>query len=288
MIAQAAAPGHAQAAPSPGDLDILPDALWAHVGSYLAVADLGRLARASPRFPPRLVDDAARLSLQRFPARVRAWVPGPRPGGATRWLRRLAEAHVLATEPLAFTEHGPDVAVAGNRAGRGSGPWQAAVCRRAGGAEMRAGAHRAAFTGVTPGHIEAAGDAGPWVGVVGPGFDAAKGLPAAFKLWEPTPRQVCGGSASHGGPPSSWLGIQSSMLYTSDLRCSDRRGCSIASVASGSTIELELDLDNGGSLAVYVDRQRVGLAVEPCAASGLAGPLRWAVDVGYGSVVEVH
>ena len=55
------------------------------------------------------------------------------------------------------------------------------------------------------------------------------------------------------------------------------------SFGQGDAIGLLLDLD-AGSLEVYLGRAWVGTLVK----GGLKGPLRWAVDVGYGSAIHIR
>eukprot|EP01045_Picozoa_sp_COSAG04_P019037 COSAG04_NODE_1810_length_5515_cov_6.783419_6_plen_454_part_00 len=95
----------------------LPDELWAAVGSAgLGVTDLGRLARASPRFGLHksfgddterwtLAEEAARRALLEMPESIRACVPRDK---GQDWTSLLSEAQALQA-PLAFTDCGKDV-----------------------------------------------------------------------------------------------------------------------------------------------------------------------------------
>jgi hypothetical protein len=148
------------------------------------------------------------------------------------------------------------------------GGWQSAVCAEH---PMAEGAHYVEMT------LLEQGDYGANMGVVGQGFDAAGGR-RAYKSAEGWLLGTGGGSLWHAGRASNWEG---------EPQGDDK-------IKRGDVVGLLLDLGQR-TLSVYLNGARRGVMVAPGmknydggAVAPLAGPLRWAVDVGYGASVRIE
>ena len=144
--------------------------------------------------------------------------------------------------------------------------FQSAVCAEH---PMAEGAHYVEMTLLEKGW-------GANMGVVGQGFDAAGGG-KAFQSAEGWLVITFGGSLGHAGRFSNWEGMP-------------QRG----EIKQGDVVGLLLDLGQR-TLSVYLNGARRGVMVAPGmknrrdkAVASLAGPLRWAVDVGYGTSVRIE
>ena len=267
--------------------------VWSRIAALLDVKTLGRLACVASTFAAVAQEGAALALQESWPEHVRQMVL--RPQDNVLPLRQLHEALVLSA-PLQFTLCGPNVVSNPDQTeATHGGVWQAAVCRRADGVEMRTGRHFCEFTLAGQGGISgggnithAGGDIGCWVGVVPASFDPRDGVPAI------------------NATPSGWL------LYTQDcqlFRSASARGVAVAQ--PGDVVGLLLSLSepdaaqqdvrsdgvgennqgagggsfSGGSLTVFLNGTRCGLLMR---SSALRGPLRWAADVGYGASVRIR
>lgn len=258
--------------------------VWSRIAATLDVKTLGRLACVARLFAT-VVEEGAMFGLQEsWPDHVQQMVMH-NDGDTTRPLRRLHEASVLAA-PLRFTLCGPNVvANAEQTEVTHGGSWQAAICCRPGGVEMRAGRHFCEFTlsghgGISGGGniTHAGGDIGCWVGVVPSSFD---------------PRD---GDAAINATPNGWL------LYTQDCQLfRSASACGVAVAQQGDVVGLLLSLSDtkmaeqsvassgggshgGGSLTVFLNGTCCGVLIQ---STSLRGPLRWAADVGYGVSLRV-
>jgi len=135
---------------------------------------------------------------------------------------------------------------------------------------MIAGAHYAEMTLLVKGGV------GAYMGVVGQGFDAA-GSGEVQSSAEDWLLYTGGGYLVHAGSISKWEG----MPYRGEIK-------------QGDVVGLLLDLGQR-TLSVYLNGARRGVMVAPGmknrrdkAVASLAGPLRWAVDVGYGTSVRIE
>ena len=144
--------------------------------------------------------------------------------------------------------------------------WQSAVCAEH---PMVAGAHYVEMTLLEEGD-------GACMGVVGQGFDAAGGGMASDSA-EGWMLRTDDGSLGHAGRASKWQGKPQ---YNE--------------IKQGDVVGLLLDLGQR-TLSVYLNGARRGVMVAPGmknhlgeAVASLAGPLRWAVDVGYGASVRIE
>eukprot|EP01046_Picozoa_sp_COSAG06_P058569 COSAG06_NODE_11812_length_1461_cov_48.981645_1_plen_184_part_00 len=124
---------------------------------------------------------------------------------------------------------------------------------------------------------------GALMGVVGQGFDAARGGRAFGSaegwLLRTGDGTLCHGHGTlyHAGNFSNWEG----MPQTGEIK-------------QGDVVGLLLDLGQR-TLSVYLNGARRGVLVAPGmkdrggkAVASLAGPLRWAVEVGYGASVRIE
>eukprot|EP01046_Picozoa_sp_COSAG06_P017736 COSAG06_NODE_1213_length_10240_cov_645.253525_9_plen_227_part_00 len=144
---------------------------------------------------------------------------------------------------------------------------QSAVCAEH---PMAAGAHYVEMTLLEEGFN------GAKMGVVGQGFDAAGGGEA----WHSADGWLLGtyyGFLNHAGRGSKWEGVPQKH-----------------EIKRGDVVGLLLDLGQR-TLSVYLNGARRGVMVAPGmknsengeVVASLAGPLRWAVDVGYGGSVRI-
>ena len=147
------------------------------------------------------------------------------------------------------------------------GHWQSAVCAEH---PMAEGAHYVEMTLLEKGWN------GPMMGVVGQGFDAARGG-AAFQSAEGWLLRTGNGYLFHAGNPSKWQG----MPQRDEIK-------------QGDVVGLLLDLGQR-TLSVYLNGARRGVMVAPGmknergeAVAPLAGPLRWAGVVSYGASVRIE
>eukprot|EP01046_Picozoa_sp_COSAG06_P043936 COSAG06_NODE_5838_length_3250_cov_27.950492_2_plen_159_part_00 len=132
---------------------------------------------------------------------------------------------------------------------------------------MVAGAHYVEMT------LLETGICGANMGVAGQGFDAAGGGRNAYEGWL---LYTGYGHLCHAGKCSKWEG-------------SPQEG----EIKQGDVVGLLLDLGQR-TLSLYLNGARRGVMVAPGmkntrgeAVAPLAGPLRWAVDVGYGASVRI-
>jgi hypothetical protein len=150
----------------------------------------------------------------------------------------------------------------------GRGSFQSAVCAEH---PMVAGAHY-----VEMAILEKGLGVGAMMGVVGQGFDAAGGG-MAFSSAEGWLLNTGYGDLNHVGNDSNWEG----MPQRDEIK-------------QGDVVGLLLDLGRR-TLSLYLNGARRGVMVAPGmknwdgeAVAPLAGPLRWAVDVGYGASVRIE
>jgi hypothetical protein len=155
---------------------------------------------------------------------------------------------------------------AGTVATNGAYSFQSAVCAEH---PMVAGAHYVEMT------LLEKGSYGPMMGVVGQGFDAAGGGEAwnsaeGWLLWTGF------GYLYHACSNSKWEGMPQE-----------------GKIKQGDVVGLLLDLGQR-TLSLYLNGARRGVMVAPGmkdrrgeAVASLAGPLRWAVDVGQGASVRI-
>eukprot|EP01046_Picozoa_sp_COSAG06_P033486 COSAG06_NODE_3421_length_5370_cov_8.010245_2_plen_185_part_00 len=168
---------------------------------------------------------------------------------------------------LCFSFSAAAAACAGTVATNDGRGWQSAVCAEH---PMAEGAHYVEMT------LLEVGRAGARMGVVGQGFDAAGGGRAfhsaeGWLLWTQY------GSFCHANRASNWEGMP---------HCDEFK--------QGDAVGLLLDLGQR-TLSVYLNGARRGVMVAPGmknrdgeAVAPLAGPLRWAVDVGFGASVRIE
>eukprot|EP01046_Picozoa_sp_COSAG06_P055108 COSAG06_NODE_10021_length_1766_cov_595.694661_1_plen_179_part_00 len=145
-----------------------------------------------------------------------------------------------------------------------SGYWQPAVCAEH---QMVAGAHYVEMTLLK--------SSAAMMGVVGQGFDAAGGGEASRSA-EGWLLSTGIGCLSHAGKGSNWEGMPQD-----------------DEINPGDVVGLLLDLGQR-TLSLYLNGARRGVMVAPGmknwdgrAVASLAGPLRWAVDVGGGASVRI-
>ena len=167
---------------------------------------------------------------------------------------------------LRFPFSAAAAACAGTVATKDSAGVQSAVCAEH---PMAEGAHYVEMT------LLEKGGYGAYMGVVGQGFDAAGG-----------------GKAS--GSAEGWM----LNTVTGDLRHADGRSKwdgmpQMLEIKQGDVVGLLLDLGQR-TLSVYLNGARRGVTVAPGmknmlgrAVAPLAGPLRWAVDVGGGASARI-
>ena len=143
--------------------------------------------------------------------------------------------------------------------------WQSAVCAEH---PMAEGAHYVEMTLLEEGYA--------FVGVVGQGFDAAGGGGAHMSA-EGWLLSTLHGRLFHTGWGSNWEGQPQ-----------------YGEIKQGDVVGLLLDLGQR-TLSVYLNGARRGVMVAPGmknrrgeAVAPLAGPLRWAVDVGGGGSVRIE
>jgi len=148
-----------------------------------------------------------------------------------------------------------------------SGKLQSAVCAEH---PMAEGAHYVEMTLVKKGSY------GAWMGVVGQGFDVAGGG-KAYESAEAWLLHTGVGCLYHARKSSDWEGMPQPH-----------------EIKPGDVVGLLLDLGQR-TLSVYLNGARRGVMVAPGmkntrgkAVAPLAGPLRWAVDVGFGSSVRIE
>eukprot|EP01046_Picozoa_sp_COSAG06_P022280 COSAG06_NODE_1719_length_8590_cov_18.960311_8_plen_205_part_00 len=160
------------------------------------------------------------------------------------------------------------VCVAGAVATRDHNLMQSAVCAEH---PMVAGAHYVEMT-----LLEKKGIGGATMGVVGQGFDAAGGG-AAWQSAEGWLLSADYGNLYHAGEYSRWEGMPQ-----------------VHEIKPGDVVGLLLDLGQR-TLSLYLNGARRGVMVAPGmknkwgeAVASLAGPLRWAVDVGFGASVRIE
>jgi hypothetical protein len=144
---------------------------------------------------------------------------------------------------------------------------QSAVCAEH---PMAEGAHYVEMTLLEKGQF------GAYMGVVGQGFDAAGGG-AAYQSAEGWLLDTNNGNLVHAGRTSDWEGRPQE-----------------GEIKQGDVVGLMLDLGQR-TLSVYLNGARRGVMVAPGmknrdgeAVAPLAGPLRWAVDVGAGASVRIE
>eukprot|EP01046_Picozoa_sp_COSAG06_P019841 COSAG06_NODE_1429_length_9481_cov_30.750986_3_plen_183_part_00 len=168
---------------------------------------------------------------------------------------------------LCFSFSAAAAALAGTVATKDGG-YQSAVCAEH---PMAVGAHYVEMTLLEKGRY------GARMGVVGQGFDAAGGG-AAFGSAEGWVLSTDIGDLCHAGRDSKWEGQPQSR-----------------EIKQGDVVGLLLDLGQR-TLSVYLNGARRGVMVAPGmknhwygeAVAPLAGPLRWAVDVGYSASVRIE
>eukprot|EP01046_Picozoa_sp_COSAG06_P029897 COSAG06_NODE_2808_length_6249_cov_12.456585_1_plen_192_part_00 len=156
---------------------------------------------------------------------------------------------------------------AGTVATIGGYSFQSAVCAEH---PMVAGAHYVEMT-----LLEKGRHGGAYMGVVGQGFDAAGGG-LAFQSAEGWLLSTDSGFLLHAGRASNWEGKPQE-----------------GEIKPGDVVGLLLDLGQR-TLSVYLNGARRGVMVAPGmknrrgeAVASLAGPLRWAVDVGGGASARI-
>ena len=168
---------------------------------------------------------------------------------------------------LCFSFSAAAAACAGTVATRGGGSsYQSAVCAEH---PMAEGAHYVEMT-----LLEEGGN-GALMGVVGQGFAAGGG--AACTSAEGWMLDTAEGYLSHAHDHSNWEGMPQE-----------------GEIKQGDVVGLLLDLGQR-TLSVYLNGARRGVMVAPGmknmrgeAMASLAGPLRWAVDVGVGASVRIE
>ena len=159
---------------------------------------------------------------------------------------------------------------AGTVATSGHWDYKSAVCAEH---PMAAGAHYVEMT------LLEKGSYGAWMGVVGQGFDAAGGGSASDSA-EGWVLYTGDGCLLHAGWDSKWEGKPQQ-----------------DEIKQGDVVGLLLDLGQR-TLSVYLNGARRGVMVAPGmknrappahrrAVVPLAGPLRWAVEVGHGASVRI-
>jgi hypothetical protein len=143
--------------------------------------------------------------------------------------------------------------------------WQSAVCAEH---PMAEGAHYVEMTLLEKGYA--------FVGVVGQGFDAAGGG-GAHSSAEGWLLSTLHGYLRHASSDSNWEGQPQ-----------------YKEIKPGDVVGLLLDCGQR-TLSVYLNGARRGVMVAPGikniyggAVASLAGPLRWAVDVGFGASVRIE
>jgi hypothetical protein len=146
--------------------------------------------------------------------------------------------------------------------------YQSAVCAEH---PMVAGAHYVEMTLLEKDRYNGAA-----MGVVGQGFDAAGGG-EAYESAEGWLLGTGSGALIHAGRASKWEGMPQRH-----------------EIKQGDVVGLLLDLGQR-SLSVYLNGARRGVMTAPgmknmqgYAVAPLAGPLRWAVDVGGGALVRIE
>ena len=167
---------------------------------------------------------------------------------------------------LCFNFSAAAAACAGTVATNGGFENQSAVCAEH---PMAEGAHYVEMTLLEKGMV------GAYMGVVGQGFDAAGGG-AACDSAEAWLLRTGGGNLCHAGRGSDWEGMPQ-----------------VDEIKQGDVVGLLLDVGQR-TLSVYLNGARRGVMVAPGmknrngeAVAPLAGPLRWAVDVGGGASVRI-
>jgi hypothetical protein len=233
------------------------------------------------RWAQQVVDDGGagrgeRQSWLRQMQDMRGWVHGLSAATAERWasLGLAGMASAVPFRPLVFTAHSEGIGLPhchrGAVAENTRMEFHSAVC---GGALMTEGRH---FVEVTPpyGHL----GRGWMVGVVGEGFDPAVTRPRMSRYddeyddeYESTYMLEFDGELLAGDHDQAWMYSSKGDLWHAG-NVSKWEGMRRAE--EDKPVGLLLDL-NVGSLAIYINGERLGLMV----AEGIEGPVRWAVDL---------